>query len=77
MTLILSSYVLITKPKMYLLQDTVEIYLVCVVFYGCILVPLQVYAACRQVSHIHRDNCQQFKEHILREIFGGLFRYVQ
>ncbi|XP_045134656.1 uncharacterized protein LOC123518106 isoform X2 [Portunus trituberculatus] len=31
-------------------QDTVEIYLVCVVFYGCILVPLQVYAACRQTE---------------------------
>ncbi|KAK8400591.1 hypothetical protein O3P69_003335 [Scylla paramamosain] len=35
-------------------QDTVEIYLVCVVFYGCILVPLQVYAACRQIHPITR-----------------------
>lgn len=35
-------------------QDTVEIYLVCVVFYGCILVPLQAYAACRQIHPITR-----------------------
>ncbi|KAK3853937.1 hypothetical protein Pcinc_039549 [Petrolisthes cinctipes] len=35
-------------------QDTAEIYLVCLVFYGFILVPLQIYAACRQVHAITR-----------------------
>ncbi|XP_076042655.1 transmembrane protein 145 [Oratosquilla oratoria] len=35
-------------------QDTAELYLICVLLYGCILVPLQLYAVCRQVHPITR-----------------------
>ncbi|KAG7164742.1 Transmembrane protein 145-like 1 [Homarus americanus] len=50
-------------------QDTVEIYLVCVVFYGCVLVPLQVYAACRQIHPITR----LFTATLIMQLAGLLF----
>lgn len=50
-------------------KDTVEIYLVCVVFYGCVLVPLQVYAACRQIHPITR----LFTATLIVQLAGLLF----
>ncbi|KAK8748789.1 hypothetical protein OTU49_015993, partial [Cherax quadricarinatus] len=50
-------------------QDTVEIYLVCVLFYGCVLVPLQVYAACRQIHPITR----LFTATLVMQLAGLLF----
>lgn len=50
-------------------QDTVEIYLVCVVFYGFVLVPLQVYAACRQIHPITR----LFTATLIVQLAGLLF----
>ncbi|ROT84334.1 membrane protein [Penaeus vannamei] len=50
-------------------QDTVEIYLVCVVLYGFLLVPLQVYAACRQIHPITR----LFTATLIMQLAGLLF----
>ncbi|CAL4107819.1 unnamed protein product [Meganyctiphanes norvegica] len=50
-------------------QDTTEIYLVCVTVYGCMLVPLQVYASCRQLHPISR----LFTATLVVQLLGLLF----